>query len=244
MNASHPLVVPSGRDRQWIGIVAAYQWEIRPLLRNRKQVKRLNSKLYSLTLRGEPVVLAIAGAGAENAFQAARNLAGAFSLRGLATMGFAGALASGLKPGDVILGDRVFDETTRERFECQSDLLPVRFIRRGSLLSVAGVVTSSARKLQLGKDWGALAADMESAGVARAAALAGLPFCAIKAITDSAEQSLSIDFNRCQSDDGGLSSWAVVKQALTTLGGARDLWRLAQGSRQAAGTLAAALAQT
>ncbi len=83
--------------------------------------------------------------------------------------------------------------------------------------------------------------DMESAGVARAALLGGVPFCAIKSITDSVEQSISIDFERCQREHEKLSGWNIVREGIRSLSGVKDLWRLAGSSRRAAGGLAAAL---
>ncbi len=237
----------------WIGIVAAFPWEVRPLLRYRSRAQRNQSlpkpsqqcgsgfQVHSLILGQESVLVIAGGAGAENSFRAAHYLARNFPLRGLITLGFAGGLATGLKPGEVILADRVLEEATRQRFECQTGLLPVRFDRHGNLLSVNAVVSTSIQKRSLGEQWGALAVDMESAGVARAASEAGLPFCAIKSITDSAEQSLSVDFSRCRSEDKDFSLRAVVRQGLTTTKGAGDLIRLAWNARQAAGALAAAL---
>lgn len=239
----------------WIGMVAAFPWEVRGLLRygsrarqNRSQQQPYQGppgnsrfKVHSLILGENPVLLAIGGVGAENSFCAAQYLARNFPLRGLATIGFAGGLASGMKAGEVILGDRVLDEATRERFECDTTLLPGHFHRRGNLLSVNAVIGSSERKRRLGEQWQAVAADMESAGVARAASQAGLPFGAVKAITDPAEQSLSIDFNRCRREDKDFSLWAIVWQGLTTTSGVADLVRLAWNARQAAAALATAL---
>ncbi len=228
---------PAGRT---LGVVAAFEWEVGPLLRTQTPVRRLGRGLYSLSIGGEPAVLAIAGMGRENAFRAAQNLIGNFSLRGLATLGFAGGLADGLRRGDVLLADRVVEEATGERFDCRPELLAVRFARRGDLLSVGHVVASAAEKRRLVGQWGTLAADMESAGVAAAALRAGLPFCAIKAITDSAEQSISIDFERCRGQDGTLSLTRIMREGMKTLRGTGDLWRLAWSSRRAAGSLAAA----
>ena len=222
-------------------MVAAFSWEVTPLLRGEKGVKRLGRNLYSFLLGQEPVVLAIAGVGVDNAFRVARNLVQNFSLRGLSTLGFAGALIGDLHPGDVILADRVLEEGSQERFDCHAGLLPVRFTRRGSLLCTASMMGSSEAKRRLGEDSGAIAVDMESAGVARAALLGGLPFCAIKSITDSVEQSISIDFKRCQREHKKLSSWNIVREGIRSLSGVKDLWRLAGNSRRAAGGLAAAL---
>lgn len=236
-----PLPASPGENGSVIGMVAAFSWEVTPLLRREKGVQRLGRNLYSFLLGKEPVVLAIAGVGVDNAFRVARNLVQNFSLRGLFTLGFAGALIRGLQPGDVVLADQVLEEGSQERFHCQTGLLPVRFTRRGSLLCTAGMVGSSEAKRRLGEDSGAIAVDMESAGVARAALLGGLPFCAIKSIADSLEQSISIDFERCRREHDGLSGWNIVREGFRSLAGVKDLWRLAGSSRRAAGGLAAAL---
>jgi nucleoside phosphorylase len=193
------------------------------------------------SLRGEAVWLALCGMGAENSCRAARELLDRGKVRGLVTLGFAGALADSLAPGEIVIADRVFDQQSKEQFECDGELFPLPNARRGSLLSAAEVIASVAEKRRLAREWGVVAADMESAGVARAAAQAGVPFCAIKAITDTSEQSISIDFARCRSDDNGLSVRKIVREAMRSARGMRDLWMLAHGARVAARSLAAAL---
>jgi nucleoside phosphorylase len=259
MNQSQAHIPPiSNASRKWIGMVAAFRWEVRPLLRKAQRAernappqqpgggeanegKRRDSGISTLLLDETPVVVAVSGAGAENSLRLAQRLAAEFPLCGLASLGFAGGLVPGLQTGDVVFADCVIDESNGERFPCDNGLLPVRFARRGNLLSADSVIISSEEKHRLGEMWQAVAVDMESSGVARAAAAAGLPFCAVKSITDSAEESLSIDFGRCRREDKGFSFWAIGCQGLTTLHGARDLWRLARNARRAARGLAAAL---
>ncbi len=233
-----------------IGMIAAFPREIRPLLKGRSKVCSINRasrenprrKIYSLELANRAVILTVAGAGAENSYQSARGLMTEFALGGLISVGFAGALSPALRAGDVVLASEVLDQITGERFYSAPGLLPIRCSTSGKLLSASAVISSCEEKLRLGKQWEALAVDMESAGVARAAAQAGLPFAAVKSITDSAERSLSIDFNRCRREDKDFSLWAIARQSLATSKGVRDLWMLARNSRQAAATLAAALA--
>ena len=224
-----------------IGIVAAFSWEVRLLLRKQNGVKRLGPQLYSFRLGEDPALLAIAGMGAENSFRAAWDLFERFAPRALCTLGFAGALVESLVPGDVILAEKVLDQETGRQFDCRDDLLPLPGIRRGNLLSVSGVITSAAEKRRLAQKWGAVAVDMESAGVARAAAEAGVAFCAIKSITDSRDQSISIDFERCRSEHGQLSLFQMAREGLRSPQRIRDLWTLAHGARLAARSLAAAL---
>lgn len=224
-----------------IGIVAAFSWEVRLLLRKQNGVKRLGPQLYSLRLGEDSALLAIAGMGVENSFRAARDLVERFAPRALFTLGFAGALVESLVPGDVILAEKVLDRETGRQFDCRDDLLPLPGIRRGSLLSVSGVITSAAEKRSLAQKWGAVAVDMESAGVARAAAEAGVAFCAIKSITDSRDQSISIDFERCRSEYGRLSLFKMAREGMRSPQRIKGLWTLAHGARLAARGLAAAL---
>lgn len=224
-----------------MGVVAAFRWEVKDLLRRSREAKRLRRGLCFLRLEGEPVILAVAGAGARDSFAAAQRLLENFPLRSLLSVGFAGALAESLSPGDVLVAESVVEEATGERFACRTDLLPVRSSHLGTLLCCGNVATSAAEKRRLGRHWEAAAADMESAGVARAAALAGIPFSAVKSVTDGCEESIAIDFHRCWSDDGELSLFRILREGLTTWRGSRDLYRLARSSRQAAGSLAAAL---
>ena len=224
-----------------LGLVAAFWWEVRPMLKKQREVRRLGRRLYALTLHNAPVVLAISGAGPENACRAAQELVRQFPLRGLVSVGFAGGLSESLQPGELVLADSVIEEKSHERFICDEMLLPIASGQRGGLLSVSDVLHSPDQKRRLGTRWGALAADMESAGVARAARDAELPFGALKSITDSSGESIAIDFQRCRSDDGGLSSWKIVREGLASPQSLLDLWRLAGNSRRAAGTLALAL---
>ncbi|OFW00326.1 MAG: hypothetical protein A3G20_01435 [Acidobacteria bacterium RIFCSPLOWO2_12_FULL_59_11] len=232
---------PSAPSLPRLGIVAALRWEVQPLLRKRFHVRRLYDNVYSLELGQDLVVLSIGGISAQNSFRAARELAEKFQVQGLLTLGFAGGLAESLLPGDVVMADRVVDLATGEQFPCRGDLLPVRVAQRGVLLSANRVIGSAAEKRRLGKDWGAVAVDMESAGVARAAALTGVPFGAIKSITDISGQSISIDFQGCQSEHGVLSAFRMVQKGIQSWQAIRDLWALGLGARLAARNLAAAL---
>ena len=235
-----PASLPQFRSLPALGIVGALRWEVAPLLRKLEGVKRIGPRRFAFLLGGEPAVLAICGMGMENAGQAAEELARSFRLRGLLMLGFAGALTDSLRRGDVVLAEQVIQQSTGERFDCRTDLLPVRCTHRGTLLMTDRVIRSAGEKRRLGKDWGALAVDTESAGVARAAARAGLPFAAVRSITDASGQSIFIDFERCRRDDGQLSIWRIVREGMTTPHGVRNLYGLARASRQAAASLAGA----
>jgi len=240
INSPAARVSAGGVSEGPIGLVAAFAWEVRPLLRRRGDVQK-EGAIRSFSLGGVPAKLVISGAGLESSYRAARRLLECCRLRGIVSIGFAGGLTDSLSRGDVVIAERVIDARTGETFRCIDALTLVATARRGDLLCAARVITSTMEKHSLAAEWNALAVDMESAGVARAAAESGVAFSAIKAVTDAAGRSISIDFARCQSDDKSFSLRKIVIEGLRTPNGIRDLWSLARGARVAARALAAAL---
>jgi adenosylhomocysteine nucleosidase len=148
--------------------------------------------------RGGPeecVRVSLSGMGQARAYRAARCLAGQ-GVSALVSFGTAGALAPGLGAGDVVLGTAVLFD--REIIEADRDW-PSRLARKldgrvrvgqGKILHAEAVLASPADKSRLFLSTAALAVDMETAGVARAAAEHGLPWLAIRAIVDA--QGVSI----------------------------------------------------
>jgi nucleoside phosphorylase len=224
-----------------LAMIAAFRWEVAALLRRQRNVSRLGDGRFRFLLQGEPVVLAIAGAGAVNAYRAACELIHDFSAAGVVSIGFAGGLRETLRAGELLVAEEVIEQSSGEHYPCRTQLLPLDGAMHGPLLSAAAVVNSAETKRALAARWNALAVDLESSGVARASKEMGVPLGAIKSITDASDQSISIDFQRCRSDDGGLSTWKIVREGMTSPQGVRDLWRLMGSSRRAAGRLALAL---
>ena len=103
--------------------------------------------------------------------------------------GFSGALAPGLKVGDLIVAEEVCDGDGKCR-AVTWPLTPVSY-SRGRLLTIRNIVGSPAEKRRLGKQSGAVAVDMETAVVADLCAAAGVPFGCLRAISDDADTYLS-----------------------------------------------------
>jgi adenosylhomocysteine nucleosidase len=113
----------------------------------------------------------------------------------LVSFGVAGGLAPHLAPGDVILSTEVVadDRCWRPdpRFGAQMAALAPRIgATSGAVLGAAAVLATAADKRRAWEDTGALAADLESAVVARAAAAAGIPFLVLRTIADPARRAL------------------------------------------------------
>ncbi|MGH8282373.1 MAG: phosphorylase [Gammaproteobacteria bacterium] len=148
-------------------------------------------------LRMESGWLVLAGMGPDNAQAAAERLI-AKGADCLLSWGIAGGLAPALRPGDLLIPDRIIhssggdalipDAAVSERlFAALSSHMRVQ---RGALWSAPDAVLSAADKQTLATRTGVVAVDMESAAVAAVAARANLPFVAVKAICDPAERSV------------------------------------------------------
>jgi adenosylhomocysteine nucleosidase len=139
-------------------------------------------------LGGAEVVAMAAGIGAD----ATRALADERP-RVLVSCGFAGGLDPALRTGDVVVASSVADGATA-RFRPADPVLrkavaALAGCRQGEIVSAAEVAATPAEKRALAQS-GALAVDMESAGAARAAAAANIPWLAVRVILDPAHVAL------------------------------------------------------
>jgi len=118
--------------------------------------------------------------------------------------GVVGALSSGLKPGDLILSDRIMtidgDGQLSERVITVSES-HLRAVGRslasagiaystGAILTSHRVLATGAEKRRAKESTGAIAVDMETAAIAAEAAVRGLPFVAIRAVLDEVDDEV------------------------------------------------------
>ncbi len=106
------------------------------------------------------------------------------------------------------------------------------------LATVDRVLGRAAEKHELGVRTGAIAVDMESAGAARAAQERGIPWLAVRTISDALEDSLPFDFNALADPNGNVSYHRVILATLTHPARIPELIRLGQRSSLAANHLA------
>lgn len=144
------------------------------------------------------------------------------------SVGFCGALHPSLQRGDVVVPARVRDAVTGDEWRCDASLAHGAGAPRGMLVTSDRVVSDPAARRALD----GLAVDMESAGTARACAQAGIPFAAIRAVTDRADEVLP-DMQGVVDDSGAVHPMRVLGRLVTR---PRDIaaWaRLARGARAA-----------
>jgi hopanoid-associated phosphorylase len=119
------------------------------------------------------------------------------TFRGVISFGVAGGLDPTLKSGDVVVATEVLAGDTRwlaglalNEEMIASAALRRRRVVRGGLAGVEQVIAAKAGKAALWSETGAAAVDMESHIAAAYAAKAGLPFAALRVISDPASRAL------------------------------------------------------
>src|ERR1700733_14377745 len=119
------------------------------------------------------------------------------TIRGVISFGIAGGLDPTLRSGDVVVATEVLSGDTRwlAGLTLNEELtanvaLGRRRVVRGGLAGVEQMVVAQSRKAALRSETGAAAVDMESHIAAAYAAEAGLPFAALRVISDPASRAL------------------------------------------------------
>jgi adenosylhomocysteine nucleosidase len=144
----------------------------------------------------EGVLVHLSGVGRKRAARAAQSLLNR-GATALLSWGTAGGLVPGLAPGSLVLPKAVmgsdlslfqvdpsWHDRLRSRLEGRIDL------RSEALIESPTVLMTPEEKRALAYRTGAVAVDMESAAVAVAADQAGLPFVALRVVSDSLDQTL------------------------------------------------------
>ena len=120
---------------------------------------------------------------------------------GMISTGFCGALDPGLAVGDIVVGGESRVESNRP-------------FHRGAILSTDRVAVTPSEKVAMRKQTGAIAVEMESAAVASTAAEWGVPFFCVRAVSDTAADSLPLDFNQFRDADGRFSRGRIALAAM------------------------------
>jgi adenosylhomocysteine nucleosidase len=159
-----------------------------------------------------PGVVAVAGGGRAEALEAAL-LSAATGAEALVSIGIGGALAPGLRPGDWVVASSVIaggSPTVTDPAWTAEIGARLPAARLGAILGSDAMLTRAAEKQAAHQRWQALAVDMESHVAARVARRLGLPFAALRAISDSADLDLPAAVLRGMKSDGGMALGAVL----------------------------------
>ena len=156
----------------------------------------------------------------------------------LVSFGIAGALKPGLRAGDIILSTEVVDD---DRRWLTSDGIRPRIAElaaeigaiEGPVLGARLAVATKADKRRAWRETGAIAVDLESVVVARAAAALGIPFVVLRAIADPAVRELPPAALVPLNGDGRPALGQVLASVLTRPRQLPTLLTVAREARQA-----------
>lgn len=173
------------------------------------------------------------------------------SIRGIISFGVAGGLDPALRSGDIVVATEVVSGLSRWQAETRftGDLVTHadigrRQVARGILAGVEEVVVGPHGKAALRAATGAAAVDMESHIAAHYAEDKGLPFAALRVISDPASRALPALAVDALKPCGNIDPWKVMKgiarnpTAIPSLmSTARDFNRAIEGLRGCRGLL-------
>lgn len=193
------------------------------------------------------VLLVQAGIGQDRACEAVLAAAPRYGVRAAWSLGFAGGLAETLRPGDLVCPATVLEDAepagpplladSSHAAVCAAVRRGALPIESGALLTVRAPLRTPEAKRDAALRRGAVACDMEAAGVARGARALGVPWTALKAVVDGVDDSLPHSLGRCMSPEGEVRWSGFLACAIE----GREFWRwvrrLGSASRQATRSL-------
>lgn len=178
-----------------IAIVAALEREVRPLIKDWSSTARPHEGTSFKFFEHESWVVVCGGIGENAARRATEAVIALYHPLQVMSAGFAGALDSKLRTGDIFVPARVLDAR---------DCSTVEALAGGNgILVSASYIAGRKEKAKLADNFGAHAVDMEAAAVARGAQARGVPFSAVKAISDEADFEIPA-MNRFVVSDGAM----------------------------------------
>jgi nucleoside phosphorylase len=150
----------------------------------------------------------------------------------LVSVGFSGALQPEQRVGDLVLATEVVDQQGK----CWPALRPAAWVNRdiaaGRLLTMPELVGDPQEKQRLGRQYQALAVDMESAVAARLCHQHKVPFACLRVISDDWQTALSphlVELLRQERVSPARLAGRVLRHP-KLIG---ELWRLARQTRRA-----------
>jgi adenosylhomocysteine nucleosidase len=216
-----------------VAILAALPGELKPLVQGWTHSHRDGVDLWRWKFDQGEWVAACAGMGAERATRAfaAAEQDGPLDL--VISAGWVGALTGAVAAGQTADVSGVIDARTGERFRVAA------WTGERWLVTVP-YVAGMEEKRRLAATYGADLVDMEAASVARLAAMRGIPFHAIRGVSDGVDDCLP-DFNAFRGAKGEFKLARFIIYATLRPKYWPSLMRMGDNSRKAAKAMACAI---
>lgn len=207
-----------------IGIIGAMEEEVAALrekLSDVRMLRKASMDFYAGTLYGKQVVVVRSGIGKVNAGICTQILADVFEVDAVINTGIAGSLKAEINIGDIVLSTDtlqhdmdatgfgyelgVIPRMETSCFEADQELLaaakaaceeavPEIQVFTGRVVSGDQFVSDRQVKERIAQNFDGMCTEMEGAAIAQAAYLNQIPFVIIRAISDKADDSATVDY--------------------------------------------------
>jgi adenosylhomocysteine nucleosidase len=216
-----------------IAILAALRRELAALETNMtisRQFREGSLQASVGRLEGVEVILACTGDGPDNAASGVQALLDRYPVGSVIVVGIAGGLSPSLSPGGLLVAHDVVEDGQSvpapdarwlQRARRDTGATPATFVSTRNILCTPRDKAEVYSSLPGG---GVAAVDLETATIARAASRRGLPYAALRAVSDTAEESLPMDFNALRDHTGAVSNRRVILRAMSRPGIIPSLW--------------------
>ena len=238
-----------------IGLIAAMPQEIRPLLRQVEEHKRTTLgpfSCYCFQVSNQDCLLVESGMGLKRAIAATRELLAAMTPSLLVSFGVAGAVRDELRVGDVVfaIGACLLDKGIPGSVlplaplpnAAQQVVVQALQPRGASLVPGTTITTLGSQVVQsLPPEMVHPVLEMETFGIAQLAAEMGIPFFALRAVSDRVGEMFSFGIYELTDEELTPRIGKIVKAVLRHPHVFPQLLRLARNVEKAAENLAIAL---
>ena len=207
-----------------IGIIGAMEEEVlalREKLMDVRQLQKASMDFYSGTLNGKEVVIVRSGIGKVNAGICTQILADVYQVDAVINTGIAGSLKTEINIGDVVIStDTLQHDMDATGFGYEPGVIPrmetscfpadPKLLKQaeaackeavpriqvftGRVVSGDQFISDKKVKERIVRQFGGMCTEMEGAAIAQAAWLNGIPFVVIRAISDKADDSATMDY--------------------------------------------------
>ncbi len=221
-----------------VGILVAMEEEINQLIKEIKEAEVYtiaNQIFYDGLINEKPVTIVQSGIGKVNATVATTLLIQQFNVDAIINTGSAGAIKEGLSIGDLVVSEELtYHDVDNQVFGYhygQIPQMPERYlanknlsqkiseaankqswaVRQGLIVTGDSFVSSEAEIEKIKKHFPtALVTEMEGAAVAQTCYQFSVPCAVIRAVSDTADEEASVDFDEFVKLAGGRSAALVI----------------------------------
>jgi len=228
-----------------IGLVCALPMEIQPFLDRCEHVKKYTGGSY--VFRGGfldriKVAVVQTGVGFARARAATQALIDAHSPPWILSVGFSGALQTGMKIGDIVVATSVCDlhgQELKNDVHFPEDREQGLYV--GRVINTDQIVRTVEEKLRLAEQHDALAVDLESLAVAQVCEAEKKGFMAIRVISDDCSVDLPSEVMSILGETGAVRAGAALGAVFKRPESIKEMWKMRGDASRAATRLASFL---